>query len=58
MMNTLRNRIHRKMIRLGVEKMQNSLWMFNDAIALISIATEIREAGGNAIVLKIKEVLV
>lgn len=55
-LNTLRNRIHRKLIKFDIRKIQNSVWASQNARLLVSMAKEIRKEGASAKVFEIKRV--
>lgn len=51
-LNTLRNRIHRRLVKFNVEKIQDSVWASGDVNLLLNIAKEIKKDGASAQVLK------
>jgi len=55
-MNTLRNRVHRKLVKFDVKKVQDSAWSSQNIALLSEIATEIKKEGASAQVFKIERI--
>jgi hypothetical protein len=55
-LNTLRNRIHRRLIKFDVEKVQDSVWASQNVNLLLDMAKEIKEEGASAQVFRIEKV--
>jgi len=56
-MNTLRNRIHRRLLKYEIKKLQDSVWISENEEVLLELAKEIKKSGAIARVLKFEEVL-
>lgn len=55
-MNALRNRVHRKLKKLKIEKLQDSVWSSENSEELEDVAKEIKRFGGIASVLETKKI--
>ena len=55
--NTLRNRIHRRLVKNSIKKLQDSIWFSEDEELLIDLAKEIKKSGASARVIKFEEIL-
>lgn len=54
-LNTLRNRIHRRLIKFDVKKIQDSVWVSKNVNLLSDMAREIEKEGASAQVLGSKK---
>lgn len=53
-LQTLKRQVNRKLVRLGAEQVQRSVWKFNDLSQLTDIAIWIKSSGGDARILQEK----
>jgi CRISPR/Cas system-associated endoribonuclease Cas2 len=56
-LNTLRNRVHRRLVKFNVEKVQDSVWASNDVNLLLDTAKEIKKEGASAQVFRTEKVM-
>jgi hypothetical protein len=56
-LNTLRNRIHRKLVKLNAVKIQDSVWTSKNVNLLLEVAREIKKEGASAQVLKAEKIV-
>ncbi len=54
--NALRNRVHRKLVKEGVKKLQGSVWVSENEELLVELAKEIKKCGAIARVMRFEEV--
>jgi len=53
----LRSKIHRKLMKIDAEKIQDSIWFLDRPKELIDLAKEIKMNGGDAKVMVVREII-